>query len=67
MTQILEHNVETGKVVERLATKKEADFIDAKAIEIAAVNAKKEKEEADKAALLTKLGITADEAKLLLQ
>lgn len=66
MMKIQEHNIETGEIIEREATEAEiADFE-------AAANAAflKDKMRADKAAakaeLLEKLGITADEAKLLL-
>ncbi len=64
--KILEHNVETGEVIERDATAaelKQAE-IDAKvaADKLAAEEAKAEA----KAALLQRLGITEDEAKLLL-
>jgi hypothetical protein len=60
------HNVETGEVIEREMTaneigQKEAD----KATAIARQQAEL-KAAADKAALLSKLGITEDEAKLLL-
>jgi hypothetical protein len=60
------HNVETGEIVEREATASELAQFEADA---ASETARKEAEAAkaaDKAALLTKLGITADEAKLLL-
>ena len=66
MDKITEINCETGEVVERELTEAEiaqrkidADDVIARAKEIAQA-------EADKAALLAKLGITADEAKLLL-
>lgn len=63
---ILEHNVETDTVIEREMNDEEyAQFeIDQQAkLER---DAELEKAKADKAALLSKLGITADEAKLLL-
>jgi hypothetical protein len=64
--KILEHNVETGEVIERDATPAE--------IEQQKVEAQKQAEEelvaaqraVDKAELLNRLGITADEAALLL-
>lgn len=63
---ILEHNVETGKIIEREMTAAELKQAekDKKAYqaEIAAVEAKAQA----KTALLEKLGITEDEAKLLL-
>ena len=63
---VVEHNVETGEIIERemnAAELKQAEK-DKKAYraEIAAAEAKAEA----KAALLEKLGITEDEAKLLL-
>lgn len=64
--KILEHNVETGEVIERDMTKDEIAQHEADA---AAIQAKQDKAEADaiaKAALLVKLGITAEEAALLL-
>ena len=66
MTKILEHNVQTGEAVEREMTIQElAQFAKDKS---KAENelASEAKAESDKAALLVKLGITADEAKLLL-
>jgi len=64
--KILEHNVTTGEVIERDMTQDEADQLEkdqaARLVRIANENAKADA----KAALLTKLGITADEAALLL-
>jgi hypothetical protein len=64
--KILEHNVETGEVIERDATP--AELVQAE--KDAKVMADRLQAEADKAisksALLERLGITADEAKLLL-
>ena len=60
------HNVETGEVIEREMTKAEADQY---ALDSAAAIAKQADEAAkaaEKSALLAKLGITEDEAKLLL-
>ena len=63
---ITEVNCETGEVIERPRTDKEQQSIDAiRAKAQAELQAKAEAEEG-KAALLAKLGITADEAKLLL-
>ena len=64
--KILDHNVETGEVIERDATKAELDQakIDAKASADKAA-AEATKAEA-KAALLNRLGITEEEASLLL-
>ena len=60
------HNTETGEIVEREFNDEEMAAYEAdnlKATEQAKVQTQAE---ADKAALLAKLGITADEAKLLL-
>ena len=57
------HNAETDEVIDREMT--EAEYAEYQAGELAAKETKA-KAEADKAALLAKLGITADEAKLLL-
>ena len=66
MSKIIEHNVETGEITERDMTAEEL----AQAQADAAAAAAKAAEEAAKAqarqALLDKLGITEDEAKLLL-
>lgn len=63
---ITEVNCETGEVIERPRTTEEQQSIDAiRAQAQAELQAKAEAEEA-KAALLAKLGITADEARLLL-
>lgn len=63
---IVEHNVETGEVVEREMNADElAQWKTAQAAVAAAAKATTEKEAARKA-LLEKLGITADEARLLL-
>jgi len=60
------HNVETGESIERAMTSDElAQHQADKATNDAAIAAH-EKAESDKAALLAKLGITAEEAKLLL-
>lgn len=67
MTKLVkEHNVETGEIIERELTKAELDALAAdKAEETAKVEAETLKA-AEKVALLAKLGITEDEAKLLL-
>lgn len=60
------HNVETGKIEQVELT---AEDLAVKAADEAEAKTKKVEQaqaEADKAALLAKLGITADEAKLLL-
>jgi hypothetical protein len=66
MTTIKIHNAQTGEIIEREATANELAQFEADA---ATETARKEAEAtkaADKAALLTKLGITEEEAKLLL-
>ena len=60
------HDTSTDEVIDREMTNDEYDAFLANQELIAAENAKAEQAEADKAALLAKLGITADEAKLLL-
>ena len=63
---VLEHNVETGEVFERDATPEEIEQNELYAAKMAAkAEAETEKAEA-KAALFERLGITAEEAKLLL-
>jgi lipoate synthase len=57
------HNVETGEIVEREMTAKEISDREAQRLAEAQSEAAKA---AEKAALLAKLGITEDEARLLL-
>ncbi len=64
--KILEHNVETGEIVERDATKAELDQAKIDAALSAQKIAEAEAKEASRAALLQRLAITEDEAKLLL-
>jgi hypothetical protein len=59
-------NVETGEEIEREMTADELAQREADAIEAVAIIAAQSKAAADKAALLEKLGITEDEARLLL-
>ena len=61
------HNVETGEVIEREMNAEELAQQAKDKSEAKARTEAEAKAEADKAALLAKLGITADEAKLLLQ
>jgi len=61
--KIIEHNCETGEVIERELTAQEISERENEASKIKAEAAAKE---AQRQALLDKLGITADEAKLLL-
>jgi hypothetical protein len=60
------HNVETGEIIEREMTTAEKAAFDADAQAYANKEAARVQTETDKAALLAKLGITAEEAKLLL-
>ena len=62
------HNIETGEIVdiERDETAAETKARLAKEKEIAAFEAAKAKAEADKAALLARLGLTEDELKTIL-
>jgi hypothetical protein len=66
MTHIKEHNVETGEIIEREMTaaeikQQEKDLANVKAIEI-----EKAERAAKRSALLEKLGITEEEAAVLL-
>ena len=63
---VQEINVTTGKVILRPATAAEVEVIEADIVQGQKDKAERAKAEEDKAALLAKLGITADEAKLLL-
>jgi hypothetical protein len=64
------YDITTGKTIERAYTDEENALADTQMADInaaiAEAEALKNAQEADKAALLAKLGITADEAKLLL-
>jgi hypothetical protein len=59
-------NAETGEEIEREMTKAEADQYTKDLAELQAQAQESAKAAADKAALLAKLGITEDEARLLL-
>lgn len=60
------HNVETGEIVEREMTDEELNQWELDQTEMKAKEKLKMEAEAAKAALLQRLGITEDEAKLLL-
>jgi hypothetical protein len=60
------HNVTTGEIEQIDLTAEEIAVIKADEAAVIAEAEAKAKKEADKEALLAKLGITADEAKLLL-
>ena len=64
--KILEHNVETGIAIERDATAEEIAQAKIAAAAGAAEHVEREAKAAAKAALLDRLGITEEEAKLLL-
>ena len=64
--KILEHNVETNEAIERDATAEELAQAQIDATNFAARMAAQETANAQRQALLARLGITADEAKLLL-
>jgi hypothetical protein len=64
--KILEINCETGQQIEREATAQELAIAQADQAKAEAQEAAKTQKAAEKAALLSKLGITEDEAKLLL-
>lgn len=63
---ITDHNSTTGEYIQREMTEYEWEQTQLVEARDAALAAEKAKAEAEKAALLAKLGITADEAKLLL-
>jgi hypothetical protein len=63
---ILEHNAETGEVIERPMTKVELDQRKKDIASNAAAAEARAKAEADKAALLARLGLTEDELKTIL-
>ena len=63
---IVEHNVTTGEVIEREATKEELAQAAKDKAEIEAKEAAAELAATQRQELLDRLGITADEAKLLL-
>ena len=60
------HNIETGEIIEREMNAQELAQLEIDKADEAAHEAAEAQKAADKAALLTKLGITDDEAKLLL-
>lgn len=66
MTKVIEHNCETGEVIEREMNEKElAQLAIDKETEMQ-IEANRQAQAAAKAALLERLGITEEEAKLLL-
>jgi hypothetical protein len=63
---VIEHNVETGEIVERPQTDAEIRQAEIDTQSLVAVAVKKIETEQAKQALLARLGITAEEAQLLL-
>jgi len=63
---LIEHNVTTGEIIERELTAKEIEDRAILAAEVAAEEEAKAEKAIAKAELLDRLGITEDEAKLLL-
>jgi hypothetical protein len=66
MSKIIIHNTETGEITEREMNKKELEQCAKDAVIAEAADAAKAKAEADKAALLARLGLTEDELKTIL-
>jgi len=64
--QITIHNAETGEVITRDANAEELAQIEVDKAAQAAYEAAKAEQEADKAALLARLGLTEDELKIIL-
>ena len=63
---VIEHNVSENKIIEREATAEEIAILEADKINFEQEKAKAQAQAAAKAALLERLGITEEEAKLLL-
>jgi len=66
MTIIIEHDLETGEVIEREMTKAELAQVAKDQAEAQTQKDQEAEKAAAKAALLAQLGITEDQAKLLL-
>jgi hypothetical protein len=60
------HNLETGEVIDKEYTADEIKAVQAAIAESQVEEEQRQKVEADKAKILAKIGLTADEAKLLL-
>lgn len=67
MGKVIEHNVESGEIIEREQTAAEIIQAERDANEAIRTNALRAEILAKRAALLEKLGITEEEAKLLLK
>jgi len=66
MEMITVHNVEIGEITQREITQQELQQLAIDAAQAEAMEIVKAEKEASRQALLNKLGITAEEAKLLL-
>lgn len=66
MGTVIDHNVETGEIVERPQTNEEIEQANEDAKSFAKIDTEKIAKEEAKKAVLIRLGITADEAKLLI-
>jgi hypothetical protein len=66
MSKIIIHNAETNEITEREMNKKELDQAKLDAAYYTKQQAEAEAKEAARQAILDRLGLTADEAKLLL-
>jgi hypothetical protein len=64
--KILEHNVATGEVIERNATAEELAAVEAQQAATAEAEAEKQAKATARQAVLDRLGITAEEAQLIL-
>lgn len=64
--KVIEHNVETNEIIEREMTQEELEISLANDAHAQTWRESQETKEAEKQALYERLGITADEAKLLL-
>jgi hypothetical protein len=67
MTNIKIHNVETGEIIERDMTKEESDALKKQNDADKVIESQRALKDTAKQALLAKLGITAEEAALLLK
>jgi hypothetical protein len=67
MTNIKIHNVETGEIIERDMTKEESDALKKQNDADKVIESQRTLKDTAKQALLAKLGITAEEAALLLK
>jgi hypothetical protein len=64
--KMLEHNVTTGEVIERDATVEELAAVEAQQVARAEVEAERQAKATKRQAVLDRLGITAEEAQLIL-